>query len=122
MKKIIKIVLFVILILFLGFMLNGIVKKIKQKKLIAEQIHTIPQFSFINTLNQTVYTNDSIEIDMACLIVSYNSDCDHCQYEAEQISKHIEQFKNYQIIMVSLIPVIMVGLWISIMILRLLIA
>lgn len=104
MKKIIKIVLFVILILFLGYMLNEIVKKLNHKKLITEQIQSIPHFSFINTLNHNVYSNDSIEIHKACLIVSYNSECDHCQYEAEQISKHIEKFKNYQIIMVSFEP------------------
>lgn len=105
MKKIIKIVLFVVLILFLGYMLNGIVRNIKQKKIIAEQIESIPQFSFINSSNHNVYTNDSIELDKACLIIYYNSDCDHCQYEAEQISKHIKQFKTHQILMISFEPI-----------------
>ncbi len=105
MKKVIKIVLFVVLILFLGYMLNVIVKKIKHRNLITEQIQSIPQFLFINSLNQNVYTDDSIEIDKACLIIYYNSECDHCNYEAEEISKHSEQFEDYQVIMISYEPI-----------------
>lgn len=41
----------------------------------------------------------------SCLIIYYNSECEHCQYEAELISKQIEQFKDYQILMISYEPI-----------------
>jgi len=68
-------------------------------------LNTLPQFSFINSLNHNIYSDDSIQIDKSCLIISYNSDCEHCQYEVEQISKHIEQFRNYQVLMISFEPI-----------------
>lgn len=85
-------------------MLTIIVKKIKHKNVIAEQIRNIPEFSFINTLTQNVYSNDSIDSEKTCLIIYFNSECDHCQYEAEQISTHIDKFENYQILMISYEP------------------
>jgi peroxiredoxin len=105
MKRIIKIALFVILMFFMGYMLSVIIKKVKRRNLITEQIQSIPQFSFMNSLNQNVFSNDSIENEKACLIIYYHSECDHCQYEAEEISKYSEQFENYQVIMISFEPV-----------------
>ncbi len=101
MRKIIKTILFVILLLLVGYMITVIIKKAKHKNAIAEQIQSIPGFSFINTQNQNIYTNDSLSVGKACLIIYYNSECEHCQSEAEQISQHIDKFRDYQILMIS---------------------
>lgn len=101
MKKIIKIVLFIILLLIVSYMLAIIVKKVKQKNALTEQIQSIPEFSFINVLNQNKYTNDSIAKEQACLIVYFNSECEHCQSEAEQISKQIYEIEDFQVLMIS---------------------
>lgn len=101
MRKIIKIIISIILILFLSYMLTIIIKKVKHKSLITEQIQTIPQFLFVNISNNKAYTNKDIENNKACLIIYYNSECNHCEYEAEQISTHIDKFENYQILMIS---------------------
>jgi peroxiredoxin len=85
-------------------MLAIIVKKVKHKNALTEQIQSIPEFSFINVLNQNKYTNDSIAKEQACLIVYFNSECEHCQSEAEQISKQIHGFDTYQVLMISYEP------------------
>ncbi|MCD6090351.1 MAG: redoxin domain-containing protein [Bacteroidales bacterium] len=101
MRQIVKTILFIVLLLLVGYMLAVIVKKAKHKNAIAEQIQSIPEFSFINTQNQNIYTNDSISDEKACLIIYYNSECEHCQNEAEQIGKQIDEFDIYQILMIS---------------------
>jgi len=104
MKKIIKTVLFIILLLFVSYMLALIVKKVKRKNTLTEQIQSLPEFSFINVLYRNNYTNDSIKKEQACLIVYFNSECEHCQYEAEQISKQIHRFDTVQVLMISYEP------------------
>lgn len=104
MKKIIKIVLFLILLLFVSYMLAIIVKKVKRKNTLTEQIQSIPEFSFVNVLNQNNFTNDSITKEEACLIVYFNSECEHCQSEAKQISKRIQEFGMFQVLMISYEP------------------
>ena len=52
-------------------------------------------------LNQNKFTNDSIQKEQAYLIVYFNSECEHCQNEAEQIGKQIDEFDIYQILMIS---------------------
>lgn len=101
MRKIIKTILFILLLLLVGYMLMVIVEKAKHKNVIAEQIQSIPEFSFINIQDQNIYTNDSLSDEKACLIIYYNSECEHCQYEAEQISMQIDEFNDYQILMIS---------------------
>lgn len=105
MKTLFKIILLIILFLFTTYMISVIVSKVKQKKIITEKIQIIPQFTFLNVISQNFYTNDSIEDLKSCLIIYYNSECEHCQYEAELISKQIEQFKDYQILMISYEPI-----------------
>jgi len=104
MSKIIKTILFVILLLLVSYMLMVIVKKAKHKNAITEQIQSIPEFSFINIQNQNIYTNDSLGVEKATLIVYFNSECEHCQNEAEQISKRIQEFDNFQVLMISYEP------------------
>ena len=86
-------------------MLAIIVKKVKHKNALTEQIQSIPEFSFINVLNQNNFTNDSLAKAQACLIVYFNSECEHCQSEAEQISKQINRFDKFQVLMISYEPI-----------------
>ncbi|MBN1650882.1 MAG: redoxin domain-containing protein [Bacteroidales bacterium] len=104
MRKIIKTILFIILLLLVSYMLTVIVKKAKRKNTLTEQIQSIPEFLFINVLNQNNFTNDSIVKEQACLIVYFNSECEHCQNEAEQISKQIHGFDTFQVLMISYEP------------------
>lgn len=82
-------------------MLAIIVKKVKHKNALTEQIQSIPKFSFTHVLNQNSYTNDSLCAGKATLIIFYNSECEYCQSEAEQVSKQIDNFRDYQILMIS---------------------
>lgn len=101
MKKIARIGIPIIILLGISFMLIKTVKKIEQSKKIAKQIEIIPEFEFLEITSEKLYTNHHLKEDKPTLFIYFNTECEHCLYEAEQISKNIEQFNNYQIIMIS---------------------
>lgn len=41
---------------------------------------------------------------MPVLLVLFNPMCEHCQHETEEIIKHIDQFKDIQIVMATTMP------------------
>lgn len=102
MKKIARIGIPIILLLGISFMLIKTVKKIEQSKKIAKQIEIIPEFEFLEITTGNLFTNLHINENKPTLFIYFNTECEHCLYEAEQISKNIEQFNNYQIIMISI--------------------
>lgn len=61
---------------------------------------TLPYFTFYNT-DSILTDNSIIAKNVAACIFYFNAHCDHCQYEAKEISKNIALFKDAQIIMVS---------------------
>ncbi len=65
------------------------------------EIQTTPKFSFINVSRGGLFVSDSIKNRKSCLIIYFHSECDHCQYEAKEISKNFKRFENYQLLMIS---------------------
>jgi peroxiredoxin len=60
----------------------------------------LPNFVFYNV--DSVLTDYRIvEKNISACIFYFNADCEHCQYEAREISKNIKLFKSAQIVMVS---------------------
>lgn len=102
MKKYIKIVIPLILFLGIGVMLMITIKKIEQSKIIAKQIEIIPEFEFLEIATGKLFTNLQINENKPTLFIYFNTECEHCLYEAEQINKNFEQFNNCQIIMISI--------------------
>lgn len=83
--------------MLLGF---SIIKRIKQKNRIENKIQTIPEFIFCDLLGEE-FNSSYINNNNSCLIIYFHPECEHCHYEAEQISLNIDQFYNFQIIMIS---------------------
>lgn len=73
---------------------NALNKQIKLNK------QTLPEFIFY-TQDLKSYNTSHINKNKALCIFYYNAECDHCQYEAKQLKKHINAFKDVQILMVS---------------------
>ncbi|MGG9970313.1 TlpA family protein disulfide reductase [Ferruginibacter sp. SUN002] len=47
------------------------------------------------------FTKDSIQANRPTLFILYNSDCEHCQYEASEITKFANAFKTTNILFIS---------------------
>jgi thiol-disulfide isomerase/thioredoxin len=95
MKKHLKILIPLILVLIVSVLGFQISRKSEQQKAQKEAIQTIPDFSF-EGINQS-----SLQKNTPTIFIHFNSTCEHCQYEAQEIYKHKDLLANCQILMVS---------------------
>lgn len=64
----------------------------------------LPQFSILLSDSVTWYTKNDLPKKKKTLIMVFSPDCEHCQHETETIKKRINDFKNFQILMVTPMP------------------
>jgi peroxiredoxin len=100
MKKILKIIIPFLFISTLGYFGFQIYTKIQHKKEVAENIKTIPKFSFQN-INGGVFSNQNLKKDTPTLFVYFNSECEFCNEEAQMIKENITKFKHVQLVFIS---------------------
>ena len=98
-----KIILFTLLTLVgMGVVWMGYsaIQKIATKKQVAESLKSMPTFKVTNPDS----TQIKLQENTPTAIIYFNTDCDHCQYEATQIQKNISKFNNAQLLMLSIEP------------------
>jgi len=101
MKKRITVVFGVIALGLGGILAYNIVKKYNQNKAVYLKRKSLPNFHFYSQ-NLKPFTVKALRKNQGVCIFYYNAGCEHCQYEAAQISKEINVFKNTQVVMVSI--------------------
>ncbi|MCD9576888.1 peroxiredoxin family protein [Flavobacterium soyae] len=100
MRKPIKIILallFISVLLFLGY---RIVNKITYKNEIKKHIKTIPNFLYQN-IKGGVFTNQNLMTETPAIFIYFNTECEYCSEEAQMIHENIKKFENIQIIFIS---------------------
>ncbi|KIA98045.1 hypothetical protein OA93_11360 [Flavobacterium sp. KMS] len=100
MKSTIKIILlitFIGILLFLGYL---IVSQINHKKEIAQNIKSIPEFSY-QDIKGGIFTNQKLKKETATIFIYFNTDCEFCHEEAKMIKENMERLSNFQLIFVS---------------------
>ncbi len=105
MKKKLKIIIPIIALLLLGYLGYKLITKIQQKEEVAITLQTVPNFFFQN-LDKTEFSNKNLEQNKATIFIYFNSECDYCQHEAENIAENLHLFKEVQILFVSAEPII----------------
>lgn len=91
------------LFLFIGalsYMVYLVISKIDHKNEVAEHIKTIPSFSY-PTIEGKLFSNKDLKENTPTVFLYFNSECEHCQSEAEQISDNIEKFARIQLVFIS---------------------
>jgi peroxiredoxin len=99
-KKYLKISIPILVLGLLAFMGYKVISKINHKNEVAEQIKTIPAFSY-KTVKGQIFSNTDLKNDTPTVFLYFNSECEHCQSEAEQIRDNIEKFVNVQLVFIS---------------------
>lgn len=66
--------------------------------------YPLPQFSILLSDSLTWYTKNDLPRRKKTLIMVFSPDCEHCKHETEMIKKKIDDFKNFQIVMVTPMP------------------
>ena len=64
----------------------------------------LPPLKLFLTDSSSYFTKNDFKKKTNVLIMLFNPECDHCQHETEEIINHIDQFRNVQIIMVTMMP------------------
>ena len=100
MKKYLKIIIPILILGSIAFMGYKVISKINHKKEVAEHIKTIPEFSY-KTVDGKVFSNTDLKENIPTIFLYFNSECEHCQSEAEQIRDNIKKFANVQLIFIS---------------------
>jgi peroxiredoxin len=99
MKKYLKIIIPLVVIILLSFMGYQVISKINHKNEVAENIKTIPVFSYEN-IKEGVFTNENLK-KIPTLFIYFNSECEYCIEEAQMIQKNIEKLKGIQLVFIS---------------------
>ena len=100
LKSIFRYLIFFIIICSLISLGYLTVTGIKKKEGFQSKIQILPKFNLQDIFSNTI-NSSNINDNNSCLIIYFHPECDHCHYEAEQISLNIDMFCNFQIIMIS---------------------
>jgi protein-disulfide isomerase len=95
-KTYILIILSAVLLLSL-LIYNGI----RRKNSILEEISTIPEFYFYDSIGNIVHEKELIRFNSPTVIFYFNSGCSLCKEEFYFIEKHLQEFKDAQLIFIS---------------------
>lgn len=100
MKNYLKIIIPILFLLAISFMSYKVINKINHKKEVAEHIKKIPQFEYQN-LDGGVFSNKDLKSNTPIVFLYFNSECEHCQNEADMIRNNIDKFSSFQLIFIS---------------------
>ena len=104
MKKILKIIIPVLFVCTLCYFGYKIYAKVQHKKQVAENIKTIPKFSYQN-INSGDFTRENLKNETPTLFIYFNSECDFCNHEAEMVKQNLKQLQYIQIVFISYEPI-----------------
>ena len=89
----------VLLFAGIGILIARTIRTNNHKKLVSEQLKMIPIFETYDMDSLKVRHNEFNE--KPTVIVYFNTECEHCQYEAKEIVKYQEKFKGVNLYMLS---------------------
>jgi len=104
MKQYFRIVAPIIVIIALFYTGYKIVELSRHKKNQAEKIVHIPSFELKSTLGED-FTNKNLKKNVPVVFFYFNSECDFCQVEIQDVVRNMKKFEGIQLIFVSFEPV-----------------
>jgi len=63
-----------------------------------EEINELPYLNYKTLTGEPLTTRS---LPGSSILILFNTDCDHCQHEAKEISERVEAFKNYQLLFIA---------------------
>jgi len=96
-RKIITGAITMLLVSLLGY---KIVSTINKKNKIQKSIAVLPDFKFYSLENQP-FTKDSLLPNQSTLFLFFNTTCEHCQYETEEILKNAGLLSKKNVLYIS---------------------
>ena len=97
MKKKIIAVLGVLLMFIITWMGYTSIEKLVKRQTTSEMQGNLTEM--LNQLGQA-----DLHIEPSTILIFFNSECEHCQWEIEEISKKIIEFNQHQLLLTSFEP------------------
>lgn len=86
-----KNILFILFLLFISF--TSFAQEVNEPKPAYLKNPTLPVINILNK-DSVLFTNEDIPKGNKVAIIYFSPDCSHCQYEAKEIVKNMDSFKN----------------------------
>lgn len=100
MKLIIKYCIAIVVVVAILFLLTGFYTNYYMKKGVESRIQSLQRCCF-ETLYGGTNCVDEFDSQRFTVIVYFQTECEHCQYEASEIGKNHEQLKKANILMIT---------------------
>ncbi len=84
--------------LMLVVLTGGCNQSKKVEETTKQEINELPYLSYQTLNGDTVSTRT---LPGGSILILFNTECDHCQREAKEISEKIEAFKNYELLFIA---------------------
>ncbi len=102
MRKTLLAVIIIIVVGLVSWLGYLSVSKLRQKEIRKEIVSSIPSMSFQDLNGDPVQLNEITYVNpKPMVLILFNSECEHCQYEALSISENIDQFDEAMIVFIS---------------------
>ncbi len=99
-SKALKFVLPILLIGIIATLLFRIISIANTKQELIENYQKLPALHFYD-LKGGAFMQVELKQGTATVIIYFNTECEHCQYEAEAIRENIEDFEEAAVLMIS---------------------
>lgn len=100
-RRIILIVALFMVSLLVGWIYFQNQAKTKAKSQLKAGLQNLPEFEFAAIPGMSKFDNGLLALDKPLLLVYFNSECEHCQYEVQEICRNADGFQNKQVVLVS---------------------
>ena len=102
MRKTLLVVIIIVIVGLVSWLVYSSVRKLEQKEIRMEIISSIPSLSFQDLNGNPVQLNEiTFAKPKPIVLILFNSECEHCQYEAMSISENIDQLDEAMIVFIS---------------------
>jgi peroxiredoxin len=104
MKNILKWLIVVLLVLALAWLMNMSVERLEAKKEAKNRLISLPDVE--------LFSRDSVKVDLYAfqnkpiVLIYFNSECGHCQYEAKDVKNNIDAFNHANLLFMSSEPLV----------------
>lgn len=100
MKRILKYLVVCVLLVAGSWMGVGIYKRYQAKKESEQRIQTLQHVGFESLAGGQVYI-DEFDQQKPTVVIYFSPACEHCQYEATEISRHADRFERANTLLIT---------------------
>lgn len=100
MRKLFKYLILVLLLIVGGWLLTRTYQSYQSKKEATERVQTLQHVCFESLTGGQIFV-DEFDTQKPTVIIYFNPECEHCQYEASEIGKQAGQFEKANMILVT---------------------